>query len=50
MKKQVFRILAKVNKKVFPSYSKKHLDLTHATKLQMAIIGWRLFVTKNALD
>lgn len=50
MKKQVFKFLAKVNKLVLPSYSKKQLDLTKATKLQMAIIGWRWFVTKNALD
>ncbi|MCL6294537.1 SsrA-binding protein [Jejuia spongiicola] len=50
MKKQVFKFLARVNKMVLPSYSKKQLDLAKATKLQMAIIGWRWFVTKNALD
>ena len=50
MKKQVFKFLAKVNKVVLPSYSKKELDLTKASKLQMAIIGWRWFVTKNALN
>ncbi len=50
MKKKVFKFLAKVNKVVLPSYSKKQLDLTQATKLQMAVIGWRWFVTKNALD
>ncbi|CAH8281771.1 hypothetical protein EV196_10482 [Mariniflexile fucanivorans] len=50
MKKQVFKFLAKVNKLILPSYSKQQLDLAKATKLQMAIIGWRWFVTKNALD
>lgn len=50
MKKHVFKILAKVNKMVLPSYSKQQLDLIKASKLQMAIIGWRWFVTKNALD
>jgi len=50
MKKQVFKFLAKVNKVILPSYSKKRLDLAKATKLQMVIIGWRWFVTKNALD
>ncbi len=50
MKKQVFKFLAKVNKGILPSYSKKQLDLAKATKLQMAIIGWRWYVTKNALD
>ncbi|WP_370001168.1 SsrA-binding protein [Winogradskyella sp.] len=50
MKKSIFKILAKINKTILPSYSKKQLDLTKATKLQLAIIGWRAFVTKNALD
>ncbi|TYA92109.1 SsrA-binding protein [Seonamhaeicola marinus] len=50
MKKQVFKVLAKINKVILPSYTKKRLDLANATKLQLAIIGWRWFVTKNALD
>ncbi|MCF4102042.1 SsrA-binding protein [Gillisia sp. M10.2A] len=50
MKKSFFRFLSKFNKAVLPSYSKKRLDLQKATKVQMAIIGWKLWVTKNALD
>jgi hypothetical protein len=50
MKKEVFKLLAKLNRAILPSYSKRQLDLSKATKLQMAIIGWRWFVTKNALD
>lgn len=50
MQKEVFKILAKVNKAIFPSFTKKQLDLAKANRLQMAIIGWRWFVTKNALD
>ena len=50
MGKQVFKVLARINKAVLPSYSKKQLDLAKASKLQMAIIGWRWFVTRNALD
>ncbi|GAA3653071.1 SsrA-binding protein [Flavivirga jejuensis] len=50
MQKQVFKFLAKINKIILPSFSKQRLDLSKATKLQMAIIGWRWFVTKNALD
>lgn len=49
MKKQVFKLIAKLNKLALPSYSKQQLDLAKASKLQMAIIGWRWFVTKNAL-
>lgn len=50
MQKQLFKILAKVNKIILPSYSKKQLDMAKATKLQMAIIGWRAYITKNALN
>jgi len=50
MKKQVFKILAKVNKTILPSYTKRGLDLTKASKLQLMVFGWRLYVTKKALD
>jgi hypothetical protein len=50
MKKTFFKLLAKMNKLVLPSYSKRQLDLSKATKMQMAIIGWRYLVTTNALD
>lgn len=50
MKKQVFKFLAKVNKAILPSYSKQKLDLAKASKLQLAIVGWRWYITKNALD
>jgi len=46
----MFQILAQINKIVLPSFSKKRLDLSEANKLQLAIIGWRAFVTKRALD
>ncbi|PTM00915.1 MAG: SsrA-binding protein [Bacteroidetes bacterium] len=49
MKKAIFRTLAKLNKVILPSYSKRQLDLSKASKLQLAIIGWRVYVTKNAL-
>ncbi len=50
MKKSLFKILAKLNKSILPSYTKQRLDLSKATKLQMAVFGWKLYVTKNALD
>jgi len=49
MKKQLFKLLAKVNKTILPSYTKKGLDLAKASKLQLAIIGWKAYVTKNAV-
>lgn len=46
----MFKILAKINKALLPSYSKQRLDLARATKFQKAIIAWRYFVTINALE
>jgi hypothetical protein len=50
MRKAFFKLLARLNRAILPSYSKKQLDLSRASKLQMAIIGWRYYVTTNALD
>jgi hypothetical protein len=50
MKKKCFKILAKINKLLLPSFTKKRLDITKATKFQLAIIGWKAYVTMNSLD
>jgi len=50
LKKSLFRVLPKVNKAILPSYTKRKLDISKASKLQLAIIGWRAFITLNALD
>ncbi|MBL1232278.1 MAG: SsrA-binding protein [Vicingaceae bacterium] len=49
MKKICFKILAKINKAILPSYTKRRLDLSKASKFQLAIFGWRIYVTKRAL-
>ncbi|MBE0422809.1 MAG: SsrA-binding protein [Lutibacter sp.] len=49
MKTAFFIYLAKINKISLPSFTKKQLDMTKAKKWQLAIIGWRYFVTKNSL-
>jgi len=46
----MYKILAKINKLILPSFSKQQLDLATAKKWQLAIIGYRAFVTKKALD
>ncbi|WP_339338124.1 MULTISPECIES: SsrA-binding protein [unclassified Croceitalea] len=38
-----------MNKIILPSFTKKGLDLAKASKFQLAIIGWRYFVTTKAL-
>ena len=50
MKKSFFKFLAKLNKLLLPSFTKKRLDIAKASKIQLAIIGWRSFVTLNSLD
>ena len=50
MKKHLFKFLAKANKVILPSFTKKGLDITKASKNQLAIIGWRSFVTQNSLN
>jgi hypothetical protein len=49
MKKTFFKLLAKINKAILPSYTKQRLDLSKASKFQLAIFGWRIYVTKRAL-
>jgi len=46
----MFSILARINKLILPSFSKRQLDLSKATKMQLLIIGWRIYVTKRAIN
>lgn len=50
MKKKLFKVLAKLNKILLPSFTKQRLDLSKASKIQLLIFGWKVYVTKNALD
>ena len=45
----MYIFLAKLNKLLLPSFTKGRLDISKANKWQMAIIGWRYFVTIRAL-
>ncbi|MBJ2176202.1 SsrA-binding protein [Aureibaculum sp. A20] len=49
MKKHIFKIVAKLNKSLLPSLSKKEVYLSKASKMQLALIGWRYYITKNSL-
>tara|TARA_B110000240_G_C13288591_1_gene363275 strand:+ start:389 stop:541 length:153 start_codon:yes stop_codon:yes gene_type:complete len=50
MKAKMFKTLAKINKAILPSFTKKQLDISKASKFQLAIIGWRAFVTMKSLE
>ena len=47
MKKQLFRFLARLNKLLLPKMWGK--DLARLSKAEKAIVGWRYYVTRNAL-
>jgi len=49
MRKKLFKGFASINKVLLPSYSKKKLDMSKANKIQLLIINWKYFVTKNCL-
>jgi hypothetical protein len=47
MKKSLFKILARLNKLLLPSYSKR--DINRLSKLDKGIVAFRYWVTKNSL-
>jgi hypothetical protein len=49
MKQTFFKWLARLNKWLLPSYTRKHLNISKASKLQLAILGWRYYVTVRAI-
>jgi len=46
---KMYKLLAQLNKFLLPSFTKQRLDISKAKKWQIAIIGWRYFVTTRAL-
>jgi hypothetical protein len=46
----MYKILAKINKVILPSFTKQQLDPAKAKKWQLAILGWRYYVTTRALS
>jgi len=50
VKKIFFKAIAQLNKKLLPSFTKQRLDLSKAKKWQLALLSWKIYITKNALD
>jgi len=50
MKLILFKAIANLNKFLLPSLSKKRLDLSRATKFELALFGWKLFITKKVIN
>ncbi|PQJ22884.1 SsrA-binding protein [Tenacibaculum sp. SG-28] len=49
MKIYIFKFISILNKVILPSYTKKKLDISKASKFQLAIIGWKAFTTINSI-
>jgi len=49
MEKSFFKLLARLNKWLLPSFTRRRLDISKARKWQLALIGWRYYVTSRAL-
>jgi hypothetical protein len=47
-KKQLFKILARLNKSLMPRFSQK--DITRLSKVEKALVAYRYWVTINSLD
>jgi len=48
LKKAFFKTMARINKIIMPKFSEK--DITKLTKFEKALVGYRYYITKNALD
>lgn len=48
--KPLFKILAKINKIIIPSLSKRGVNVYKLNKMQKLLLGYRYWVTKNSLD
>ena len=50
MKLFLLKLVAKLNKLLLPSFSKKKIDLTKITLFQKTILGWKLYITKKVIN
>jgi len=46
----MFQFLAKINKLLLPSFTRRQLDMAKAKKWELALIAWRYYVTIRALE
>lgn len=47
--KIIFQFLAKLNKVILPSYTKRRLNLSKASKFELGIIYWKYIITTKSL-
>jgi|TARA_B110000444_G_C18325011_1_gene360171 hypothetical protein len=50
MKLLLFKIIAKLNRLLLPSLSKRKIDLTKITMIEKAVLGWKLYITKKVIN
>jgi hypothetical protein len=44
-----FKVIARCNKALLPSLSKKQVDISKASKSQLLLLAWRTYITMRAL-
>jgi hypothetical protein len=49
-KKNLFKVLTKINKLILPSLSKRGVNVYKLNKRQKLLLGYRCWVTKNSLN
>ncbi|MBC8399711.1 MAG: SsrA-binding protein [Flavobacteriales bacterium] len=50
MKLILFKLIAKLNKLLLPSLSKRRVDITKITIIEKAVLGWKLYITKKVIN
>ena len=46
----MYKLLARINKFILPSFTKQRLDISKAKNWQKAILAWRYYITIRAVD
>ncbi|WP_297512178.1 SsrA-binding protein [Flavobacterium sp.] len=46
----LFKIIARINKGILPSFTKQQLDPSKAKKWQLAVLAWRYYVTSRCIN
>ena len=45
----MYKILAKLNKLILPSFTKNQVDIARLSSFQKGLLAWRYFVTVRAI-
>ena len=46
----MYKVLARLNKWILPSFTQQQLDPSKAKKWQLALLAWRYYITTRAIN